>query len=254
MSLCVASLFIENDFLSHFSLLKNWKIIYNTESRESKSEEQAYLHGAKALLVIASICTHSYLFMGLYISHPFASIKELNLDAYRAHSARATSITSQLFFVGGFFSFYAWYDVIKSKAIRFNYFTYLLTRYIRIAIINLPVLLCFFLLPHFGKGAFYSVITNQFRENCEENGFKVFLLSTNINDPVIDMCNATDWYLSADSQIYFLNFLLIYFLALKPRLGFLITFVQCLFFTVVQIWYRQKHNLPVFFNVIDVKM
>ena len=206
------------------------------------------------MLLIISISAHSYLFMGLFIPHPFASIKEFHLDPYRMIFHRATSFTSQMFFLGGFFSFYSWYDAIKSKADRFTYFNYLLTRYIRIAIVNVPILICFFLLPHFGTGALYSVITNQFRENCEENGFKVFFLSTNINDPVLDMCNATDWYLSADFQIYFLNFLLIYYLALKPKLGFLITFVQCLFFTVLPIWYRQRYNLPVFFNPIDAKM
>lgn len=77
--------------------------------------------------------------------------------------------------------------MIKNKAVKFNFFTYVAARYIRIAIVNLPVLLGFFILPHFGSGAFYSVVTNQFRENCEENGFKVFFAFTNVNDPVIDM-------------------------------------------------------------------
>ena len=53
---------------------------------------------------------------------------------------------------------------------------------------------------------------------------------------------------------YALNYFLIYFLALRPRLGFLITFVQCLFFTVVPIWYRQRNNLPIFLNIIDSKL
>ena len=53
---------------------------------------------------------------------------------------------------------------------------------------------------------------------------------------------------------YFLNFFLIYYLALKPRLGFLITFVQCLFFTVMPVWYRQRNNLPIFLNFIDTKL
>lgn len=98
--LCISSLFVKNDFLSCFSLVHNFKGAYNNEVSTRKSQERAYLHGAKALVVIASICTHSYLFMGVYISHPFANLKELSLEPYRMLLARATSVTGQLFFIG----------------------------------------------------------------------------------------------------------------------------------------------------------
>ena len=82
---------------------------------------------------------------------------------------------------------YSWYDVIKSKAMKFNYLTYLGARFIRTAIIGIPILLLYFILPQLGNGPFYSDLTNHFYENCKENGYKLFSLTTNIGDMPNDM-------------------------------------------------------------------
>ena len=188
--MCFLSLFIENDFLSSFSLVDNFNIIYNFELKNDESKEQAFIHGFKTLMLFSSISTHSFIFFGLYWAPPQALIKEHedNLDYnLRIFFERFLVFAGQMFFVGGFFSMYSWYDVIKSKAVKFNYLTYLGARFIRVAIIGIPILLLYFILPLIGNGPYYSDLTNHFYENCKENGYKFFTSTTNIGDRVNDM-------------------------------------------------------------------
>lgn len=187
-SLCALSMFIQNDFLSHFSPAQNLNIIYNLQGDYSR--EKLYLHGIKALLLISSITCHSFLFMGVYWSQPFGSIKEINISKLlQIYLERFIPVASQLFFVSGFFSMWAWFDVIQSKSMKFTFWLYLVARYFRIAIISIPILLLFFVLPHLGSGPYYSQVTTHLYQNCVQNGYKIFFLSTNLNDRIIDM-----WY------------------------------------------------------------
>ena len=184
---CILSLFIQNDFLSNFSPVHNFNIIYNLQGH---SKEKPFLHGMKAIMLISSITCHSFLFMGVYFAQPYGSIKELGFGKMvQIYLERFLPVASQLFFISGFFSMYAWYDVIKSRSTKFTFWMYLVVRYFRIAIISIPITLFFFVLPHLGSGPYYSQITGHFYQNCLQNGYKVFFLSTNLNDRITDM-----WY------------------------------------------------------------
>ena len=188
--MCFLSLFIKNKFLSNFSLVDNFNIIYNFKLKDDDaSKERVYLHGSKALMIVSSIAAHSFIFSGIYWAPPYGPAKEREeyIENFRFFFKRAASVSSQLFFIGGFFSMYSWYDVIKSKELKFNYLTYLRARYIRIATIGIPLLLLYFILPQVGNGPFYSDITNHLYENCKENGYKILTLTTNIGDRASDM-------------------------------------------------------------------
>lgn len=186
-SFCALSLFIESDFLTHFSPRKNLKIIYSIDL-DDDSKEKLYLHGAKALMLISSITCHTVLFMGVYWAQPYGSIKELGVnEIVKIYLERFIPVASQLFFFGGFFSMFAWFDVIQSRSIKFTFWLYLLVRYIRIAIISVAIMLLFFVLPHLGSGPYYSQLTNHLYENCVRNGWKITFLTTNFNDRIADM-------------------------------------------------------------------
>ena len=60
--LCFLSFFFTNDFLSNFSLVKHYNLIYGGRKH---AEEQAYLHGVKALMMICSISAHAVVYMGV---------------------------------------------------------------------------------------------------------------------------------------------------------------------------------------------
>lgn len=184
--MCFLSLFIKNDFLSNFSLVDNFSKIYDFKLNR---KETPHLHGAKAFLVILSIGLHSFILCGIYWSPPCGPAKEQEeeVEKFRFFIKRGVALASQMFFMGGFFAMYSWYDVIKNKAIKFNYWNYLFIRYIKIVAVGIPLLLLYFILPQIGNGPFYSDLTNHLYENCKENGYKIFFLTTNIGNRLNDM-------------------------------------------------------------------
>ena len=102
------SLFMKNDFLSNFSIPHNFNAIYSTDFNEN-SKEKAYLHAIKTILILASISTHSFIFMGYLWSQPNASIKVHNINyLLKIVMERFIAVASQMFFLTGFFSMYLW--------------------------------------------------------------------------------------------------------------------------------------------------
>lgn len=122
------------------------------------------------MMLFASVMVHSVLYTGVYWSPLYGSIKEFE-DALqinptmRMFISRFNSVSGQLFFYGGFFAMYSWFDVIRTTPNKFTYFDYIFKRYIRMAIIAIPILLIYFILPQLNKGPYYSDITNHFYEN-----------------------------------------------------------------------------------------
>lgn len=146
------------------------------------------------------------------------------------------------------------HDVIKKKTIKFNFMNFVVIRYVKVAISSIPVILLFFILPQLSHGPYYSSITNHLADNCRRNGYKIFTLTTNLGDSFLDMCTVGNWYLSADFQVYLVSYFVIYYLAAKPRLGFALALIQCVFFSVVSILYTKYYDISAYFNALDLQM
>lgn len=196
---------------------------------------------------------HSSIYGSFYFSSSFASIKEFKMPEYlQVFCARFLLLASQMFFLGGFFSMISWYDIIKKEPKKFSFFNYIKTRYIRIFIISIPITLIAFILPHLGSGPYFSDLTNHFYENCRRNGYKIFFLSSNINDRIVDMCLPGNWYLSADFQLAILCYLILYYLVVKPKLAFIIILVLSFISSLLVYLYNSKIlGLTTIFNLYD---
>lgn len=156
-----------------------------------------------------------------------------------------------MFFYGGFFSMYAWFDVLKKSSIPYNFFSFFVLRYFKIAIVTIVTLLTTFVLPHLGSGPLYSDITNHLYANCKESFWKVFLLISN-EQRTLDMCIIPAWYLSADFQIYFLNYFVIYYLVKRPKFGFLLAIGQMIVVSIFNLIFIHRNNIPIIFNVFSI--
>lgn len=60
--LCLISFFVRTKFLSHFSLIKHYQAIYG--GNLTSSDEQDYLHGMKAVMMVCSVSAHTVIYMG----------------------------------------------------------------------------------------------------------------------------------------------------------------------------------------------
>lgn len=146
------------------------------------------------------------------------------------------------------------HDVIKKKTIKFNFFNFVVVRYARIAIASAPVILFYFILPQLSHGPFYSTITNHMADACKRTGHKIFFLTTNIGDCFLDMCIVGNWYLSSDSHAYLVSFFVIYYLAVKPKIGFALIAVQSIFFSTIAVLYGNYYRIPAYLNVLDIQV
>lgn len=89
---------------------------------------------------------------------------------------------------------------------------------------------------------------------CKRTGHKIFFLTTNIGDCFFDMCIVGNWYLSADSHAYLASFFVIYYLAAKPKVGFLLAAVQSVVFSTISILYSHYYSIPTYINALDFQM
>lgn len=158
-----------------------------------------------------------------------------------------------MFFLGGFFAFWAWHDVVKSGKAKLNFLTFFAARYAKVFVIVTLIILFTFVLPLLGTGPHYSQVTNHFVENCKENFWREYLLVSNLQS-VVDMCIIPSWFLSADFHVYLLNFLVIKYLIIKPKIGFLIAFVQSAIITTFTLYYVHSNQIVYFFNFFDFSM
>ena len=105
-----------------------------------------------------------------------------------------------MFFLGGFFAFWAWHDAAKSGKVKLNLLYFFGVRYMKVFVIVTIIIMLTFILPLLGSGPFYSQLTNHFVQNCKENFWREYLLVSN-EQSVADMCVIPAWFLSADFQV-----------------------------------------------------
>lgn len=245
MLLCLLSCFVKNDFLSNFSLHDNWTIIYDLNETD---ETKLFLHGIKFLLIVISITLHAMTVLGGVFSQPYGTVKEIEFSKFfQIFLSRSYLFADGMFFLGGFFAMFAWYDVIKSEKMKFNFKNFFVLRYFKIAIIATVIILITVLMPHLGSGPYYSDLTNHIKNNCVYNWWNIFLLISN-EQRTLEMCIIPAWYLSSDFQIYILNYFVIYYLIMKPKLGFTLAFIQCCVVSAFNLFFIHHNNIPVIFN------
>lgn len=192
--LCILSCFIKNKFISNFSLVDNFKIIYQYDPNNNTNKISAFLHGTKFLLVYISIFVHIFVVNSLIYPHPYSLIKEFfKPPEYVKIYVNKFLVTSDaMFFFGGFFAMFAWHDVVKSGKIKYNFKNFFILRYIKISIIAAIVILITMLLPHLGSGPVYVDYSKYLYNNCKESWWYIFLLISN-NQNCLDMCIVPSW-------------------------------------------------------------
>lgn len=187
MFLCFLSFFIKIDFLKHFDLVKNYNIIYKKRENQC-AEEFGYLHGMKAFMMSCSISAHTVVYMGAlvvfdskdlqnlsklglqliffffrcsFFSQPFSSVTSQEVPPFIIpFIERFLFLASQLAIMGGFFSMFSWYDIIKNNPKKYNLKSYFMVRYFRLVMISIPMLLLYFVLPHLGELQFDYLLQN----------------------------------------------------------------------------------------------
>ena len=136
---------------------------------------------------------------------------------------------------------------------KLNFLTFFTARYAKVFVIVTIIILFTFVLPLLGSGPFYSQITNHFVQNCKQNFWREYLLVSN-EQSVADMCIIPAWFLSADFQVYLLNYFVIYYLITRPKLGFLIAFVQSAVISVFTLYHVHSNKIVYFFNFFNLTM
>ena len=87
-----------------------------------------------------------------------APIKEAEFSSvFNAFIGRFIKAVDVLFFYSGFFTIYAWHDLIKSGKLKYDFHTVFYTKYVRYAIVIAIMILITFILPRIGSGPRYSV-------------------------------------------------------------------------------------------------
>ena len=158
-----------------------------------------------------------------------------------------------MFFLGGFFAFWSWHEVSKRGKAKLNFLTFFAARYAKVFVIVTLIILFTIILPLLGTGPYYSQVTNHFLENCKANFWREYLLISNLQS-VVDMCIIPSWFLAADFHVYLMNFFVIKYLIIKPKIGFLIAFLQSAIISSFTAYYVYSNQIVAFFNVMDMTL
>lgn len=98
--ICILSIFLKNDFLSKFSLINSYKIIYHHNSHDN-DEYKLFLHGIKFALVITSISSHTMILLGIYFNAPYSVVKEIKFAKLtELFLSRIYLLSDTMFFMG----------------------------------------------------------------------------------------------------------------------------------------------------------
>ena len=96
-----------------------------------------------------------------FFSKPFSSVTSQEVPPFIIpFIERFLFLASQLAIMGGFFSMFSWYDIIKNNPKKYNLKSYFMVRYFRLVMISIPMLLLYFVLPHLGELQFDYLLQN----------------------------------------------------------------------------------------------
>lgn len=145
----------------------------------------------------------------------------------------------------GFFAMFSWYDSIKK--INVTPYRYILTRFLRIFVVSVMVILLTFLMPLISTGPYFKDLMTKCSSNCVKNFWKNLLFINNYSS-FLEICFLPTWYLSADFQLYLLNYFLIHLLVNKPKVGLLLAGVELIVSSLFVMLYDYYKNIPYYYK------
>lgn len=146
----------------------------------------------------------------------------------------------------GFFAMFSWYDSIKK--INVTAYRYIFTRFIRIFVVSVMVILLTFLMPIISTGPYYQDLMSKCSSNCFKNFWKNLLFINN-HDSFMEICFLPTWYLSADFQLYLINYFLLHLLVKKPKIGLILAAVEMSICSLFIIFYDYFKNIPYYYKL-----
>ncbi|XP_066587940.1 nose resistant to fluoxetine protein 6-like [Prorops nasuta] len=234
--------------LSRFSFYTNALRIISCTSKNNETIQ--ILAGIRFLSMCWILLGHEYIIgmIGGYIN--FADVPDW-LD-----SAKSLHITLAFYAVDTFFAisgFLVGYVVIKELVTgrSFNIVTFYLHRYIRLtpALLALILFVTYFL-PRLGSGAHWDPIVGTMASNCKDKWWTILLYVQNYMNRD-EFCVPHCWYLAVDMQLFWFSPIILYPLARKPKLGYIIL-VTCFLISIITpaaIIYANKYPVSMGANV-----
>lgn len=245
--LCMLSYFFkDNSFLIHFSISKNYNRVYDYDTSDLKTRSTDYLHGLKSVVIACSILLHCFGIIIIQTPFLFSKIRYYHAGTIQIILDRAFLFADLLFFYGGFFAMFSWYDSLKRMNV--TPYRYVFTRFIRVFVVSVMVILLTFLMPLISNGPYYKDLMAKCTSNCLQNFWKNLLLINN-HGSFTEICFIPTWYFAADWQLYLANYFLITFLVKKPKFGLWLAAAEIFICSLFIIVYDYLKDIPYYYTL-----
>ncbi|XP_077529579.1 nose resistant to fluoxetine protein 6-like isoform X2 [Haemaphysalis longicornis] len=223
----------ENAILS-FSLISNGKKLFGSQSPSSKSIR--VLHGLRFFSMAWVICIHNrYESTETMI---FRNPDPQNIFNFKTEFVlRATLAIDTFFFIGGLVVAYSTLMDLQKNGGKKNWLLFYVHRYLRtVPMLMVVVVICAFLMRHFGDGPRWADFLARYETNCHISWWTYPLFLQNF--VLLDhQCLGHTWYSAADFQFYLISPPILYALYKKPRLGIFVIAVLCIISTTLSATY-----------------
>ncbi|XP_054166938.1 nose resistant to fluoxetine protein 6-like [Oppia nitens] len=219
------------------------------------------LDGFRAILTFYCVVLHTYEFGQLFMfnrNHYLSSSFKMALD-YRNMFLPNILLMDNFVLLSGFLLCNTILSKLERSNGRFNYFQYILFRYIRLMPIIVFALFINFLFEFTGSGPIWKLMLSYFTNQCYDKWHKPLLMTTNIlhysndNSTILTsvQCLAITWYSSLDFQLYALAPIAFLVLYKYPRFGLIWLFILLIFGILLPIFNYQILELPHVYQAIS---
>ncbi|XP_051154580.1 O-acyltransferase like protein-like isoform X2 [Leptopilina boulardi] len=202
-----------------FSLRRtSWKIL-NTKVNNSSIP---VLNGIRVLSIAWVVMGHTYATRVMTIVNKLHAL-EWFASWDSIYMVLAPYAVDSFFTVSGFLMAYHFLKKFE-KVGSTNIFEYYIHRYIRLTpAVGMLLVFTIFIVPHIGSGPLRE--SYEIYNQCDECWWTILLYLQNfINSHV--MCLAHLWYLAVDMQLFWYSPIILYPLAIKPKIGLLILLIS----------------------------
>lgn len=157
-------------WLLPFSIWSNARRLFDVNAAGNQHADLECIHGLRFFSMIWVIYGHTILYTEYQSFTHFYDVVEKQIpSALLLPTLNANFSVDTFFVISGILTTYVTWEYTKGDPRKFNKFAFAISRYIRLTPQLAIVILCFFLLPLFGDGPLYKLITDEQASLCYEN-------------------------------------------------------------------------------------